>query len=107
MGQDWEQYVAVLTNYLGANSVTDAIKKRQILLAFVGLETYHLMCTLLASDKPESKSFDELVKVVQDHIKPPPSIIATRYKFYTLSRKEGESIAEFVVNLRRAASLRT
>lgn len=103
VGEDWEQYVAVLKNYLGANSVTDAIKQKQILLASVGMETYQLMCTLLAPDKPESKSFDELVNAVRDHVKPPPSRIAARYKFYTLSRKEGESVAEFVVNLRRAA----
>ncbi|MPC65985.1 hypothetical protein E2C01_060128 [Portunus trituberculatus] len=90
VGQDWAQYVAVLKNYLRANSVTDAVKQRQILLASVGMETYQLMCTLLAPDSPESKSFEELV-------------IAARYKFYTLSRKEGESIADFVVNLRRAA----
>ena len=67
------------------------------------METYQLMCTLLTPDKPESKSFDELVKVVQDHVKPPPSRIAARYKFYTLSCKEGESIVEFVIRLRRAA----
>ncbi|MPC35940.1 hypothetical protein E2C01_029379 [Portunus trituberculatus] len=40
MGQDWEQYVAVLKNYLGANSVTDAVKQRQILLISAGMETY-------------------------------------------------------------------
>ena len=85
VGQDWEQYVAVLKNYLCANSVADVVKQRQILLASVGMETYQLMCTLLAPDKPESKSFDELVKVVQEHVKSPPNRIAARYKFYTLT----------------------
>ncbi|MPC35941.1 hypothetical protein E2C01_029380 [Portunus trituberculatus] len=46
------------------------------------------MCTLLAPDSPESKSFDELLKTVQDHVKPPPSRNAALYKFYTLLPEE-------------------
>lgn len=102
-GQDWGKYIAVLKNYLGANDITSADKRRQILLSTVGLETYELICTLVAPDTPESKTFDELVEVVQKHVKPPPSKIVARFKFYTLSRTEGESISSLVVKLRQTA----
>ena len=101
--QDWGRYIAVLKNYFGANGITDSEKKRQILLASVGLETYDLICTLVSPLEPEAKSFEELVKLVQEHVQPPPSKIVSRFKFYTLCRGEGESISSFVVKLRQAA----
>ncbi|KAK4314476.1 hypothetical protein Pmani_014181 [Petrolisthes manimaculis] len=101
--QDWGRYIAVLKNYFGANGITDGVKKRQILLASVGLETYDLICALVAPLPPEEKTFEELVTIVQDHVSPPPSKIVSRFRFYTLSRKEGESISSFVVKLRQAA----
>ena len=101
--QDWGKYIAVLKNYFGANGITDGEKKRQILLSSVGLETYDLICTLASPLEPEVKSFEELVKLVQDHVKPPPSKIVSRFKFYTLCRREGESVSSFVVRLRQAA----
>ena len=97
--QDWAQYIAVLKNYFGANAITDGDKQRQILLSSVGLETYGLICTLVAPAAPEDKSFDELVGLVQNHVRPPPSKIVSRFKFYTLARKERESISSFVVRL--------
>ncbi|KAK4321215.1 hypothetical protein Pmani_007945 [Petrolisthes manimaculis] len=101
--QDWGRYIAVLKNYFGANGITDGVKKRQILLASVGLETYDLICVLVAPLPPEEKTFEELVMIVQDHVRPPPSKIVSRFRFYTLSRKKGESISSFVVKLRQAA----
>ncbi len=52
-----------MKNYFGANGITDE-KKRQILLASVGLEIYDLMWTLVSPLELEVKSFEELVKVV-------------------------------------------
>ena len=46
--QDWGRYIAVLKNYFGANGITDGEKKRKILLASLGLETYDLICTLVS-----------------------------------------------------------
>ncbi|KAK4315872.1 hypothetical protein Pmani_012923 [Petrolisthes manimaculis] len=101
--QDWGRYIAVLKNYFGADGITDGVKKRQILLASVGLETYDLICALVAPLPPEEKTFEELVTIVQDHVRPPPSKIVSRFRFYTLSRREGESISSFVVKVRQAA----
>ena len=99
-GQDWETYIAVLINYFGTNEITSTDKQKQILLSAVGLDTYDLICTLVAPDTPESKTFDELVKMVQEHVRPSPSKIVVRFKFYILTRTEGESISSFVVKLR-------
>ena len=51
-GQDWVEYVEIMTNFLAANGITNADKKRQVLLSCVGGETYHLIKTLASPDDP-------------------------------------------------------
>lgn len=102
-GEDWSEYVEVLTNYFGANRITAATQKRQILLASVGRETYHLIKTLLAPASPDSKSFDEIVQVLRKHLDPPPSKIVSRCKFNSRNRFGNESISDYVVALKRLA----
>ena len=98
---DWTAYCERLEQYFAANDVADADKKHAILLSYCGAPTYRLIRTLLAPVKPTTKSFAELTKLVADHYTPPPSMIVQRFQFNSRSQKEGESIAEFVADLRR------
>ncbi|XP_041379597.1 uncharacterized protein K02A2.6-like [Gigantopelta aegis] len=54
----------------------------------------------LSPQKPSEKTFDELVKLVQEHHQPPPSVTVQRFAFHSRTRKEGKSIANFVAHLR-------
>ena len=83
-GQDWGRYITVLKNYFGANEITSVEKQKQIPLSSVGFDMYELVSTLVVPDRPGSKKFDELVKITQDYVRPPPSKIVTKFKFYTL-----------------------
>jgi hypothetical protein len=51
--------------------------------------------------KPTAKSFEELVKLVKEHRDPPPSTMVRCFKFNSQNQKEGETVAEFVAELRR------
>ena len=99
--EDWTAYCERLEQYFLANDVADGDKKRAILLSVCGAGTYQLIRNLVATDKPTDKSFAAIVKLVQDHYTPPPSAIVQRFKFHSRSQKDGESIAEFVAELRR------
>ena len=55
----------------------------------------------MAPAKPTDKSFDDIVELVCDHYTPKPSAIVQRFRFHSRSQKEGESIADFVAELRR------
>ena len=61
------------------------------------------MRSLVAPAKPPAKGFDALVKLVQDHYQPTPSVIVQRFKFNSCTQKSGESIATFVAELRKLA----
>ena len=89
--------------YFGANDITDVNKKRMIFLTSVGTETFHLMKTLVAPAKLETKTVAELAGLVQEHLDPKPSIIVSRFKFNSRNRMAGEPVAEYVVHLRQLA----
>ena len=56
--ESWSIYIEQLNQYFIANDVVDATKKRDILLS--------ACVRSLADDKPDLKSYDDLVKLVKD-----------------------------------------
>ena len=99
--EDWTSYTERLQEYFIANGLEDAAKKKAVLLSIVGAEMYQLMRNLTAPAKPTEKSFDQLVKLVEEHHHPSPSVILQRFKFASRRQKPGESIATFVSELKR------
>ena len=101
--EDWMSYSERLEEYFLANYIKSAEKKKAILLSVVGAHTYQLMRSLIAPEKPKEKTFEQLVKLVQEHHQPTPSAIVQRYKFNSRIQSTGESVATFVAELRRLA----
>ena len=99
--EEWQAYCERLEQYFLANDAEDPAKQRAILLSVCGAATYQLIRNLVAPDKPTNKSFSAIVKLVQDHHNPPPSVTVQRFKFHSRSQKDGESLAGFVAELRR------
>ena len=99
--EQWQTYSERLEQYFLANDVEAPEKQRAILLSVCGPATYQLIRNLAAPQKPSEVSFAGVVKLVQDHFNPTPSVIVQRFKFHSRSQKEGESTAQFVAELRR------
>ena len=99
--EDWKVYEERLSYFFEANEITEATKKRAIFLSSVGASTYALLRSLVAPSKPGEKSFAELITALSNHFQPAPSPIVERFKFHSRSRKPGESVADFVAELRR------
>ena len=99
--EDWMSYSKRLEEYFIANDIKSAEKKKAILLSVVGADTYQLMRSLIAPEKPKEETFEQLVKIVQEHHQPTPSAIVQRYKFNSRIQSTGESVATFVTKLRR------
>ena len=55
---------------------------------------------MLSPTKPDEKTFEELSKLVQDHLNPEPSEVIQRYKFHSKVCSHGQSLSEFVAELR-------
>ena len=84
----------VVMKYLIANGITDGRKKVAVLLSVIGGPTYDLLCDLFTSEKPNTKTFNELVTKLKDHLEPKPTVIVERYKLYQRQQKPDETVSE-------------
>ena len=86
---DFNEYNERLEQYFVANNIEDASQKRAIFITVIGDEAYSLLRSLLAPEKPNTKSCEELAQTLLEHLKPKELVIAQRYKFYGLSQNDG------------------
>ena len=100
--EDTASYIERIELYFAANYVE---KDNEIvtLLAVIGADAYGILRNLLAPQRPKDKSFDELKEVLIGHYSPKPILIAERFKFHRRNQLESESVAQFVVELKRLA----
>ena len=104
--EDWISYWERMQQYFTANDIATDDKQRAILLSTCGAETYQLIRSLVAPQKPTDKSLRDIIQLVRDHHTPPPSAIVQRFTTFTqiptqLTQKEGETIADFIADLRK------
>ena len=83
-----------------ANEVPEA-KKVSIFLSVLGSKTYSVLSTLVAPTISKDKSFMDLASFRKKHYDPKPLVIAERFQFHQHAQNIGESIADYVAELRQ------
>ena len=99
--EDWTVCIEHLLNYFVANDVVSEDKKKAILLSVFGPATYRLIRSLVSPVQPNSKSYADLLQLIQDHYHPKLSPIVTHFRFNSHVREQGESVASFIARLRQ------
>ena len=98
--EPWSSYVERLGQYFKANKVDDSLKVAS-LLSLIGGKTYNILRTLTSPTKPAEKSYQEIIKLLGDHLSPKPLSITERFRFH--KQLEGASINDYVAVLRKLA----
>ncbi len=93
-------YLERIDLYFLANDVSE-VKQVPVFLSVVGGKLYELLRNLCTLTKPKDKRYQELKDLLKGHFEPKPLVIAERYHFHRRDQAEGESIAEYVAELRR------
>ena len=96
-------YVDRLKLYFDANEVRDD-KKVAVFLTVIGAKNYALLSDFCAPDKPQDSTLEVLVQKLTDHYEPPPIVISERFHFHKRDQRAGESIADFIAELRRLST---
>ncbi|UYV64813.1 K02A2.6-like, partial [Cordylochernes scorpioides] len=99
--QDFEIFVKCLRFAFAAND-TSLAKQVPVLLAVIGPKLFKLAEDLVAPEKLETKSFDEIVALLNRHLAPTPRVTPARYNFLK-SSQEDETISQFMATLRGLA----
>ena len=101
--EKWETYVERVEQFFLANNIDDD-HKVPTLLSLIGGKTYALLRDLLTPEKPATKSFQEIVTTLQQHLSPKPLEIAERFRFYKRNQREGETVLTYVADLKKLAA---
>lgn len=101
--KQWPAYIRRVNQYILLNDVKDNLKV-PMLITIVGESTYSLMCDLCSPDFPENKSYEDLVKLVADHLEPQRSEIAERHVFRLRRQRAGEPLTEYLQALKHLAT---
>jgi len=97
----WTSYAEHMEEYLLANGDDNEMRKVAILLSTVG--EHQLLGDLCAPDKPNTKTFEELVEKLKNHLQPAPTMIAETYLFHQRSQQKGETVFKYFAALQRLA----
>ena len=100
--ETWSAYVERLEQYFTVNEIKTA-NKVPALLTLLGSKTYNLLRNLTAPEKPSELDYDTIVELLEKQLSPKPSVITQRYRFHTRIQNEGETINDYVAQLRKLA----
>ena len=93
-------YLEKMDIFLQANEFPEE-KRVSIFLSLIGGQTYGLPRNLCSPAKAQSKTYKELTDLLIRHFDPELLIIAECFHFHKSNQAPGESVAEFVAELRR------
>ena len=71
-----------------------------LLCTYVGSSTFDLLCSLSSPDKPEDKTFDALITLLNNHFKIHRFPRAERHKFHLCKQKPNQSVSEYAAELK-------
>ncbi|XP_050549236.1 uncharacterized protein LOC126910639 isoform X2 [Spodoptera frugiperda] len=96
----WTSYMDRLEMYFKVNKVTDEMKL-PTMIASMGDEAYELLVNLASPNKPSELSFVQAGDLMQQHLQPPPSSLAERYRFRQKRQGATEDVATYVAELKK------
>ena len=98
--ESWTCYQERLDQYFVANEVAND-KKGPALLSLIGPKTYGVLRDLTSPNLPKEKTYKQLCELLSKHFNPEPLVIAERFRFHKRDQKQGESVTDFNVSLRK------
>ena len=95
----WLRRFSVSLRASGLHNASDEDRVAHLLTA-MGDKAYTLSHSLTSPKFPEDLKYDELVKVITDHLAPTPSCFLARYQFHKRMQSDSESISDYSAALR-------
>ena len=101
--EDFDSYLERFERWLAANEIKDG-KKADVFLSVLGPTEYGLLKGLIEPMKAVELNYAELTETLSRYFKPKPILIAERFRFYQRHQSQGETVADYILALKRLAS---
>ncbi|XP_037502705.1 uncharacterized protein K02A2.6-like [Rhipicephalus sanguineus] len=100
--QNFESYLERFELFVQANDIEEE-KKLAVFLTVIGAEAYEVLKNLVVPASPREKTYEEAKRLLTEHYSPRSSVIAERCRFNKRTQHEGESVENFIVELKHLA----
>ena len=105
---DWNSWSRRLKQWLMLSSYAigdDAeAKKRAAFCTYIDSATFKLLCNRCALSKPEEVTFKQLQSKLDGQFGMKKLVLAQRYQFYSYKQLEGQSLSDYIAELRHLAA---
>ncbi|KAJ8027411.1 LYR motif-containing protein 2 [Holothuria leucospilota] len=101
--EKWSSYCERLEQYFIVNDLTVDKKQVAVLIAAMGSKTYSVLKDLASPRKP-SDIYKDIVDKLRAHFSPMPPAMGERFRFYARKQTQGESVNQYLAELKRLAS---
>lgn len=101
--EEFESYMERMQHLFMINVVEERMKV-SLFITLAGPNVYQIVKNLVAPKKPSEYSFEEITNKLLQHFKPAVSEIHERFVFNQCVQKSDQSIAEYIVQIRKLAS---
>ncbi len=96
----WSDWEDCFNCYCELNELVTEAKQRQMLSLSVGIPVYNLLGNLIRPATVRETPVADLLMALRTYYTPKKLVIAERNRFYLRSQKEGETVAQYVAQLR-------
>jgi hypothetical protein len=103
-GQRWDKWTKRFNNFFVAMNITDATRKRALLLHYIGRSAFDIFETL--TDTGDAKAYDKAIDRLTEHFTPQRNIDHETYLFRQARQLPTETLDQFATRLRQLASTR-
>lgn len=99
----WDVYSERLETYFATLGCVSDDAKRLLLLNQLDDQAYEVTRSMCAPANPTTKTYNELCNILNQHFVPQIVVFRERKKFYAISKKDDESVVEWLTRIRRSA----
>ncbi|XP_055698118.1 uncharacterized protein LOC129798794 [Phlebotomus papatasi] len=103
-GENFNHYRRRMDHLMAANDIEEG-KKKSVTISLMGSICYAKLVSLLAPASPEddSTTYKEMMDTLEEHFKESNNVIAERCQFNMRVRQEGESVEDYIVEIKSMA----
>jgi hypothetical protein len=99
---DLENYFERFEQFLLVNKINETLKV-SMFITHCGSETYDILKNLSMPDSPVNKTYAQIKEILGAYFSPRRIIVVERFKFYKREQKVNETIASYVMELKKMA----
>ncbi|XP_037929719.1 uncharacterized protein K02A2.6-like [Teleopsis dalmanni] len=103
MGEDFSLYINRIGHLLNLNKIEKDESKTSFLISLGGADLYKTLTSVLAPKSEIDFKYEEIVAKLKAHFAPTKNIIFECYQFFKRDQHTGETIADYIVELKQLA----